>query len=105
MRALMLDSDGSLSVAMAALPTHADECLIRVTRAGICGTDLQMLDGYANFTGIPGHEFVGIVEDAPSADGHWMGHSDPSARVISTLRSSSTPLTRTRHGWQQTSQS
>jgi threonine dehydrogenase-like Zn-dependent dehydrogenase len=73
MRALRLDPAGSLSVATAALPTHADDCLIRVTRAGICGTDLQMLDGYASFAGIPGHEFVGIVEDARDADGHWIG--------------------------------
>jgi threonine dehydrogenase-like Zn-dependent dehydrogenase len=41
--------------------------------AGICGTDLQLLDGYAGFTGVPGHEFVGVVESAPDADRAWIG--------------------------------
>jgi threonine dehydrogenase-like Zn-dependent dehydrogenase len=37
------------------------EALIRVRLAGICGTDLELLRGYYEFTGIPGHEFVGEV--------------------------------------------
>jgi len=43
----------------------AGEALVRVRLAGICGTDLQLLNGYYPFTGIPGHEFVGEVVDAP----------------------------------------
>ena len=54
-------------------PSRADECLIRVRRAGICGTDLQLLEGYADFAGVPGHEFVGVVETAPVADAGWIG--------------------------------
>ncbi len=38
------------------------EALIRVLRAGICNTDLELLRGYYPYTGIPGHEFVGVVE-------------------------------------------
>jgi 2-desacetyl-2-hydroxyethyl bacteriochlorophyllide A dehydrogenase len=38
------------------------ECLIRVTRAGICATDLEIVRGYASFQGTLGHEFVGVVE-------------------------------------------
>lgn len=45
----------------------SDEALIRVIMAGICGTDLQLLKGYYPFTGIPGHEFVGEVIEAPAA--------------------------------------
>lgn len=41
------------------------EALIRVRLAGICATDLEILEGYMNFRGIPGHEFVGVVESAP----------------------------------------
>jgi alcohol dehydrogenase len=41
--------------------------------AGICGTDLQLLEGYAGFQGIPGHEFVGIVEAAPPGEAAWIG--------------------------------
>ena len=35
---------------------------IRMLRAGICGTDLELLEGYKEFHGVPGHEFVGVVE-------------------------------------------
>ncbi len=38
------------------------EALIRVLRAGICNTDLELLRGYYPYEGIPGHEFVGMVE-------------------------------------------
>jgi threonine dehydrogenase-like Zn-dependent dehydrogenase len=38
------------------------EARVRVLRAGICNTDLELLRGYYPYTGIPGHEFVGIVE-------------------------------------------
>lgn len=40
--------------------------LVAVANAGICGTDLQILRGYADFTGVLGHEFVGrVVEGSP----------------------------------------
>ena len=73
MRALVLGPGGRLSLGHVPLPTLPHECLIRVAHAGICGTDLQMLEGYAEFTGVLGHEFVGLVEDAPAADAHWIG--------------------------------
>lgn len=38
------------------------EALIRVLMAGICATDIEILRGYKGFKGIPGHEFVGVVE-------------------------------------------
>jgi threonine dehydrogenase-like Zn-dependent dehydrogenase len=48
------------------------EALIRVLLAGICTTDLEMVKGYkAGFTGVLGHEFVGLVEEAP--DPTWIG--------------------------------
>ena len=37
------------------------ETLVRVLQAGICATDLEILKGYMNFEGVPGHEFVGQV--------------------------------------------
>ena len=39
------------------------EALIRVNLAGICRTDIEISRGYMGFKGIPGHEFVGVVED------------------------------------------
>ncbi|MFM7371380.1 MAG: alcohol dehydrogenase catalytic domain-containing protein, partial [Sphaerospermopsis kisseleviana] len=38
------------------------EALVKVVRAGICNTDLELLKGYYPYAGILGHEFVGIVE-------------------------------------------
>lgn len=73
MRALVLDAQGHLSLEDRRKPSSADECVIRVTAAGICGTDLELLRGYAGFVGVPGHEFVGIVEEAPAAAAAWVG--------------------------------
>ncbi|WP_449416851.1 MDR/zinc-dependent alcohol dehydrogenase-like family protein [Phormidium nigroviride] len=42
------------------------EALVRVLRAGICNTDLELLRGYYPYRGILGHEFVGIVEQGPA---------------------------------------
>ena len=70
MRALVLDCRQSLSLADRPIPAAGDECLIRVTAAGICGTDLELLRGYGGFSGVPGHEFVGLVE-AGAPD--WIG--------------------------------
>ncbi len=44
------------------------EALVRVSMAGICSTDLEIIKGYMGFTGIPGHEFVGVVEEAGNPD-------------------------------------
>lgn len=45
------------------------EALIRVLQAGICNTDLEITRGYLAFQGVPGHEFVGIVEAAHESPG------------------------------------
>jgi threonine dehydrogenase-like Zn-dependent dehydrogenase len=47
------------------VPRPNGEALVRVTTAGICNTDLEIVRGYANFSGTLGHEFVGVVEDSP----------------------------------------
>lgn len=41
------------------------EALVRVLYAGICNTDLELKRGYYPYTGILGHEFVGVVEQGP----------------------------------------
>ncbi|MBI3467274.1 MAG: alcohol dehydrogenase catalytic domain-containing protein [Planctomycetes bacterium] len=43
------------------------EVLVRVTRAGICDTDLQILQGYMGFRGVLGHEFVGVAQSGKFA--------------------------------------
>jgi threonine dehydrogenase-like Zn-dependent dehydrogenase len=44
--------------------------LVKVHLAGICSTDLQILKGYMDFRGVPGHEFVGSVNEGPE---EWLG--------------------------------
>lgn len=47
-------------------PTPSEiEALVRVRMAGICGTDLELIKGYYRYSGIPGHEFVGDIIEAP----------------------------------------
>lgn len=38
--------------------------LIKTSTVGICNTDLELIKGYMNFSGVPGHEFVGVVEES-----------------------------------------
>ena len=80
MRSLVIEPSGPDSVragvvriTRAEIDVAAGECRVAVRRAGICGTDLQILEGYAGFAGVPGHEFVGTVETAPPGDRHWLG--------------------------------
>jgi alcohol dehydrogenase len=50
--------------------------LVRVRLAGICNTDVEILRGYHNFRGTPGHEFVGVAELAGVSAGErkkWIG--------------------------------
>ena len=70
MQALIFD--GQVHLAELPQPTLAPgEALIRVRLAGICGTDLAVVRGYADFQGVMGHEFVGEVVAAP--DPQWLG--------------------------------
>jgi threonine dehydrogenase-like Zn-dependent dehydrogenase len=45
------------------------EALVRVLKAGICNTDLELTRGYYPYTGILGHEFVGLVESEGALKG------------------------------------
>ena len=54
-------SGGRLSLAERPAPSPAGEIPVDVTLAGICRTDLELVRGYMDFTGVPGHEFVGIA--------------------------------------------
>ena len=49
------------------MPVPRDgESLIRVRMAAVCSTDREILKGYRpDFTGVMGHEFVGVVESSP----------------------------------------
>jgi threonine dehydrogenase-like Zn-dependent dehydrogenase len=49
-------------------PAAEGEALIRVTKSGICNTDIEITRGYAGFEGTIGHEFVGVVEQSGRAE-------------------------------------
>jgi threonine dehydrogenase-like Zn-dependent dehydrogenase len=51
---------------------YAGEALLRVLKAGVCNTDLELVKGYMSFRGVLGHEFVGRVERADDAR-EWVG--------------------------------
>jgi threonine dehydrogenase-like Zn-dependent dehydrogenase len=70
MQALWLENQ-QLELREVPKPNRPDEALIRIRKAGICSTDLELVKGYYPFTGIIGHEFVGEVVDAPDAS--WIG--------------------------------
>lgn len=45
------------------------ESLVRVLLAAICNTDKEIMRGYKpGFTGVMGHEFVGVAEYSPGSD-------------------------------------
>src|SRR5260370_5141930 len=51
--------------------------LVRVRMAGICNTDVEILRGYHDFRGTPGHEFVGEVAEVRGVSererARWVG--------------------------------
>lgn len=70
MNALWLE-DNRISLRDIPQPGNPNEALIRIRKAGICSTDLELVKGYYPYTGVIGHEFVGEVIDAQDAS--WIG--------------------------------
>jgi threonine dehydrogenase-like Zn-dependent dehydrogenase len=67
MRALSFDG---ARVAVRDVPRpEADDAsaLVRVSLAGVCNTDLEIVKGYLGFRGVLGHEFVGTVAEGPAS--------------------------------------
>lgn len=60
MKALVFDGSLQVQEVPAPVPVN-DEVLIRVLVSSVCNTDLEIIQGYMGFKGIPGHEFVGEV--------------------------------------------
>ncbi len=77
MQALWLENN-QISLRDVPQPKKPSEALIKIRKAGICSTDLELVKGYYPYAGILGHEFVGEVIDAP--DKKWIG-----ARVVGDI--------------------
>src|SRR6266481_7973898 len=70
--------NGKLEGTSSRLPKLRPEwALVRMRLVGICNTDVELLRGYYNFRGVPGHEFVGTVERLRGASAaeknKWLG--------------------------------
>src|SRR5216117_911810 len=68
MRAVVVDRPGAATLRRVPRPEpRAGEVLVRVAAAGICGSDVEVLEGrrpkrYVRYPIIPGHEWAGTVE-------------------------------------------
>ncbi|MCK8780218.1 zinc-binding alcohol dehydrogenase family protein [Rhizobium sp. NTR19] len=69
MLTIICDEPGKLRAIERVRPVRADaEVLIRLSRIGVCGTDLHIFGGnqpYLSYPRVMGHELAGIVEEAP----------------------------------------
>lgn len=66
MRALVFDGQLHLETALPMPQLQEGDALLKIRRAGICNTDLELVDGMYGFSGILGHEFVAdVVEGQP----------------------------------------
>ena len=63
MRALVFDGQMSYRDDYPLPTPPPGEVLVRVRRAGICNTDIEITKGYMNYRGVLGHEFVGELAD------------------------------------------
>ena len=70
MRALSWDGNLASVIERDAPKARPGHALVRMTRAGVCNTDLEIVKGYMSFRGVLGHELVGVVEEGPDA---WRG--------------------------------
>src|SRR5215831_5265449 len=87
MRAIVLNHGGlSYDTGHPAPNPHDGEVLVRVRRAGVCETDLQLVRGYMVFNGILGHEFVGIAESGPFEGRRVVGEINCSCWTCATCR-------------------
>lgn len=67
------------------VPRHrGNDIPIRVLTAGICETDLQLIQGYMGFSGILGHEFVGVAEGGKYAGQRVAGEINCACRECDT---------------------
>jgi threonine dehydrogenase-like Zn-dependent dehydrogenase len=87
MRAIVLAGDSLFCRNDYPPPTPAEgEVMVRVLRAGVCETDLQLIRGYMGFAGVLGHEFVGVAESGPLKGRRVVGEINCSCGTCATCR-------------------
>ncbi len=73
MKAIVFDKELKLDKNYPKPIPQKGEALIKVKLAGICNTDYEITKGYMRYSGVLGHEFVGVVEDVNSEDKSLIG--------------------------------
>ena len=87
MRALVLEQSNVQVDPVHPTPTPGpEESIVRVTRAGVCETDLQLIKGYMGFRGVLGHEFVGVAESGPYTGRRVVGEINCACWTCATCR-------------------
>jgi Zn-dependent alcohol dehydrogenase len=85
MRACVLREPGRLAIEQVTLhPPRTGEVRVRVAAAGVCHSDVHLIDGLlgpGRWPLVPGHEGAGVVEEV----GDGVGHVAPGDRVVFSL--------------------
>lgn len=64
MKALWLENN-KIALREISQPQNSTEVLVKIRKAGICSTDLELAKGYYPYAGVLGHEFVGEIASLP----------------------------------------
>ncbi|WKZ47244.1 MAG: alcohol dehydrogenase catalytic domain-containing protein [Anaerolineales bacterium] len=85
MKALWLENN-KIELREVPRPQKPDEALVKIRKAGICSTDLELVKGYYPYTGVIGHEFVGeVVAITPNPSPEGRGELKVGDRVVGEI--------------------
>jgi len=84
MNALWLENN-KIELREIAQPRKPNEALVKIRKAGICSTDLELVKGYYPYTGVLGHEFVGEVISSPVPEGEGSKRVRVGDRVVGEI--------------------
>jgi len=86
MRASVLENEAVYQDSRPTPNPAPGEVLVRVLRAGVCETDLQLIKGYMGFRGVLGHEFVGVAESGPFKGQRVVGEINCACQICDTCQ-------------------
>jgi threonine dehydrogenase-like Zn-dependent dehydrogenase len=86
MRAIVLEDQLNVATNWPTPTPASGEVLVRVVRAGVCETDIQLIKGYMGFRGVLGHEFVGVAESGPFVGRRVVGEINCACWSCATCR-------------------
>ncbi len=86
MRAVVFDGQLRFADSYQMRAGRPGEVAIDVIKAGICETDMQLCQGYMGFSGVLGHEFVGIARTGKFAGQRVVGEINCACEVCELCR-------------------